>query len=96
MALITVSFADLKGFASLSRAVAEDGLTRLGIPVEKFEGDVLDLEITPNRPDWLSVEGVGRSLLAFSKRKAKHYRATKSDYGASVEDSVRRVRPYFA
>jgi phenylalanyl-tRNA synthetase beta chain len=56
---------------------AEDGLlilppdTRVGIPIgDIFPGDtVLDLEITPNRPDLLSHAGIAREIGALSGKK---------------------------
>src|SRR5262245_27142204 len=58
---------------------AEDGLlilppdSKLGTPIgEVFPGDtVLDLEITPNRPDLLSHAGIGREIAALTGKKLK-------------------------
>src|SRR5438105_4150615 len=48
-------------------------LTEVGLGCEKIEkvnGDtILDLEITPNRPDWLSIVGVAREIAAIEKKK---------------------------
>lgn len=60
--------------ASLGHRGAEDGLlilapdTKLGTPVSQlFPGDtVLDLEITPNRPDLLSHYGIAREIAALT------------------------------
>ena len=44
----------------------------LGIPLADYLGDaILDLEITPNRPDCLSVIGIAREVAAFIKQEIK-------------------------
>jgi phenylalanyl-tRNA synthetase beta chain len=57
----------------------EDGLlilpqnTKVGLPIsELFQGDtVLDLEITPNRPDLLSYVGIAREVATLTSKSAK-------------------------
>lgn len=50
-------------------------LTEVGLGCEKIHetnGDiVLDLEITPNRPDWLSIIGVAREIAAIENKKIR-------------------------
>jgi phenylalanyl-tRNA synthetase beta chain len=94
MALITISYSELCKFCDLPRERVEEDLTRLGVPIEKFEADELALEITPNRPDMLCVEGVGRALAAFSKKSVKNYKIEKSQISLSVDPSVSQVRPF--
>ena len=51
-------------------------LTEIGISVEtvkKINGEiVLELEITPNRPDLLSVIGIAREIAAITGKKIKY------------------------
>lgn len=94
MAQIAISYQELCRFSDLSRERTEECLTRLGVPIEKFEGDALALEITPNRPDLLSVEGVGRALNAFAKKTVKKYAAEPSPLSLSIDPSVLAVRPF--
>ncbi len=94
MAVITVSYSDLKSFVDLSMEDVEKNLTLIGIPVEGIEGDDISLEITPDRPDFLSVEGIARALYSFTTGKAREYFAAGSDYRIDVDPSVKDARPY--
>ncbi len=53
-----------------------DKLTMAGLEVKSLEekqGDyVFEIEITSNRPDWLSVIGVAREIAAITKSKIKN------------------------
>lgn len=50
-------------------------LTEVGLNTEqirKVEGEqILDIEVTPNRPDWLSIIGIARELAAIQDEKIK-------------------------
>ncbi len=50
-------------------------MTEAGLTTEAFEkiGDdiVLDIEVTPNRPDWLSMVGVANELAAIQNKKTR-------------------------
>ncbi len=85
MALIRISQKDLCKLSGLKPAQVEPTLTSLGIPLEGTEGDELALEITPNRPDWLSVEGVARSCYSWRTAKPKLYKAALP--GAQARDA---------
>jgi len=67
----------LKDFVEIKISPQElaDKLTMAGLEVvslEKFEDDwVLEVEVTTNRPDWLSVMGVAREISAITGRKFK-------------------------
>ncbi len=64
-------YVDIKmPFKDLAEKLSEAGLT-----IEKWEekdGDIIfDPEVTPNRPDWLSVYGVAREIAAVTSAKLK-------------------------
>ena len=67
----------LKDFVDITLKPQElaDKLTMAGLEVvslEEFEGDyVFEIEITSNRPDWLSVIGIAREVAAITKAKSK-------------------------
>ncbi|MCL5433035.1 MAG: phenylalanine--tRNA ligase subunit beta [Patescibacteria group bacterium] len=67
----------LKEYVDITFSPAQLGerLTEAGLGVEKIEkidGDIIfDLEITPNRPDWLSIIGVAREIAAIEGKKIK-------------------------
>ncbi len=93
MALIRISQKDLCKLSGLKPSQVEPTLTSLGIPLESAEGDELALEITPNRPDWLSVEGVARSCWSWRTSKPKIYKAAAPSVHFVLDASVRDVRP---
>src|SRR3989344_2875297 len=65
-------YVDIKiPFPNLATKLSEVGLT-----IEKWEekdGDIIfDPEVTPNRPDWLSILGIAREIAAVTNTKLKH------------------------
>ena len=73
-----------------------DGLSMMGAGVEDVEGDKMFIEILPNRPDWLSVEGLARGLKSFLgvSPGLKEYKATEGKIEVKVDKSVEKVRPH--
>lgn len=68
--------------------------TKVGI--EKIEGDIITFEVKDsNRPDLLSVEGIGRELLGMigKEKGLAYYKASKSDYEVIIDKKVSKVRP---
>ena len=67
----------LKEYVDITLTPKELGerLTEVGVNTEKItktEGDVIfEFEITPNRPDLLSIIGIAREIAAIEKRKIK-------------------------
>ena len=59
----------------LSPEVLAKRLTMAGLEVvgmERVDGEVVfDLEVTPNRPDWLSIIGVAREVAVITKQRLK-------------------------
>ncbi len=53
-------------------------LTDLGALVESSDQNILEIEVTPNRPDWLSIIGIARELAADQSIKLPQYQ--KSDH----------------
>ncbi len=72
----------------------ESTLHSMGMPVENIEAGVISVDVTPNRPDLLSIEGVARALSAFTGGKAKHYSAKDSGIKLHIDDSVLPIRPF--
>jgi phenylalanyl-tRNA synthetase beta chain len=61
-----------------------------------LQGDTLHLEITPNRPDWLCVEGIARSCFSYVHKKCNNYVPKKSSLNISIDPSLNDIRPFFA
>ena len=79
----------------LSTADLVERLTMAGLEVETVESfgadKILDLEITPNRPDCLSILGLAREIAAITGKDLKFpkvplYKASKGAVSISVED----------
>ncbi|MDD5596049.1 MAG: phenylalanine--tRNA ligase subunit beta [Candidatus Omnitrophica bacterium] len=78
-----VTYNWLKDFVEIKLPAQElaDKLTMAGIEVKSIEakaGDfVFEIEITSNRPDWLSVVGLAREVAAITGRKTKSRKVIK-------------------
>ncbi|MCD6448289.1 MAG: phenylalanine--tRNA ligase subunit beta [Thermoplasmata archaeon] len=70
----------------------------IGVSVERVEGNELSIEVFPNRPDLLSVEGMARALRAFFgiEKGLKKYDVKPPKIQIMVEKSVAEVRPFIA
>jgi phenylalanyl-tRNA synthetase beta chain len=64
-------------------------LTGAGVGVESIENGILDVEITPNRGDWLSVVGLAREIAAMSGKPLPRVKEGISLSGLKPEISVR-------
>jgi phenylalanyl-tRNA synthetase beta chain len=75
-----------------------DRISYLGTDLEGIDGEEINVEIFPNRPDMLSEQGFSRALASFigSRKGLREYRIYKSKDKVIVKDSVRKVRPYTA
>ena len=67
----------LKEFVAikLSPEQLAERLTMAGLEIGAIEqtesGSILDIEITPNRPDWLSIIGIAREVAAITGQRLK-------------------------
>ena len=74
----------------------EEKLPMLGAGWEGKEKDEFSVEINPNRPDMLSVEGLARAFSSFMNIKPglKTYKAEKSLYMVNVDSIIKPIRPF--
>ncbi len=95
MVVVEFSYEEMKKLVELPLEDMVEGLSSLGAPCE-YEKDTKKIlaELTPNRPDWYSMEGLSRALKAYYKNEHPNYTAKKSDYKVIVDKSVSKVRPY--
>lgn len=64
----------------------------VGLAFAEYRGmadTVIDLEVTPNRPDCLSMAGVAREIAAITTTSYRHPGGTPVEQGAPASDSVR-------
>jgi phenylalanyl-tRNA synthetase beta chain len=74
----------------------EDRAAMLGTCVEELSDEKMTVEIFPNRPDLLSVEGFARAYRAFTGLESglRDYRAAPSNISLKADPSVKSVRPF--
>ena len=66
-----------------------DETAPVGTPLVDYLGDaILDLEVTPNRPDCLSIIGVAREVAALTGEEVTEPDATYPEKGGSIEERV--------
>ncbi len=73
----------------------KDRISMLGTDLERIEGDEIEVEIFPNRPDMLSEQGFARAFSSFIgvKTGLRKYDVKKSGFKVIVDKSV-TMRPY--
>lgn len=76
----------------------KDRISYLGTDLEKIEDDEIVVEIFPDRPDMLSVQGFARAFSSFIgiKTGLRKYTVKKSHYKVIIDKSVNKIRPYTA
>ncbi|MBN1170001.1 phenylalanine--tRNA ligase subunit beta [Candidatus Micrarchaeota archaeon] len=95
MVVVEFAYEEMKKLVDISREDMVEGLNNLGAPCEyEKETKKILAELTPNRPDWYSMEGLARALQAYYKRKKSSYKTKKSEYAVIVDNSVKNIRPY--
>ncbi|MCB9358527.1 phenylalanine--tRNA ligase subunit beta [Candidatus Woesearchaeota archaeon] len=76
----------------------KDRISMLGTDLESIEGNEINVEIFPNRPDMLSEQGFARAFSSFIGEKTglRGYDIKKSGEKVIIDKSVSKVRPYTA
>jgi len=95
MVVVEFLYDEMKKLTGLTKDQVVDGLTELGAPCEyESETKKVLVELTPNRPDWYSMEGMSRALKSYYKREYNKYSVKESDYRVIVDKSVAKIRPF--
>ncbi len=98
MALISIDYHDLVSLMGqeISKEELISTLPMMGSDIDSVEGDVLNVEFFPNRPDLYSIEGVARALRGFLglEKGLASYDIGQTDIVLNVDASVNDVRPY--
>ena len=82
--------------AELSKEEFIELVPQIGADVERIDGDEIDIEFFPDRPDLYSVEGVARAMRAYLGHKPgiQEYPVKESDVKLIVDPSIKDVRPW--
>ena len=99
MPVIDVNLEDLRGLLGREVTIEElrDRLPMMGTGWEGETAEGFQLEVFPNRPDMLSIEGLARAYATFTglKKGLREYDVKEAGYEVVVEEKVEKVRPWF-
>ena len=100
MTVLTLNRKELEEKIGKITKEAEEKINMFGTPIENITDEEFSVDITPNRPDLLSMSGFSRAILAFLGKKPglKEYKVEQpeKDYKVTIDKSVKKVRPYTA
>ena len=77
----------------------EEKISLFGTPLESLSEQEIEIEIFPNRPDLISLQGYLRGFKNFlGKEKPRKYKINKpeKDYKVIISPSVKEIRPFTA
>jgi len=96
MPVISVNSDDLIDLSKTDQVTLIEVLPKLGIEIEEIKEGSWELEVSPDRCDMLSVEGIARSVRGFTEEETglPVYETEGSDIKTEVDLSVQEVRPY--
>jgi len=99
MPVIEVNLEDFEDLLGRKVSVSElrDRLPMMGTSWEGVYEDGFNLEVFPNRPDLLSIEGLARAYGSWTGYRTglRDYPVIKSDYRVNVDEKTQKVRPFF-
>ncbi len=74
----------------------EDTLFLIKAEVEKIEGNIIEIEVNPDRQDMLSTEGIARAVRSFLRLETglKNYPVKKSGKQIIIKPGLDKIRPY--
>jgi len=97
--VIEVNLSDFNELLGRDVTIEElrDRLPMMGTSWEGETEEGFHLEVFPNRPDLLSIEGLARAYASFTGARTglKRYPVGEAGYKVNVERKVEAVRPYF-
>ena len=99
MTILTLNKKELEKKIGKIDEKIKNKIDMFGTPIDSDNDNEINIEIFPNRPDLLSLQGFTRSFNNFlEKGKIKDYKAEKpeNNYKVIIEKSVKKVRPYTA
>ena len=99
MPVIEINLEDFKNLLGHDVKISElmDRLPMMGTSWEGETEEGFTIEVFPNRPDLLSLEGLVRAYSSWRGEKIglRNYVVHKSDYKVFVDEKTQDVRPYF-
>lgn len=100
MPVIKFTYTDLEELLEMEIDKDEliDILPMIGSDIEGYDDEEVKVEFFPNRPDYLSVEGVARALKGFLKIEEgiPQYHLESSGTSITIDPELKGIRPYTA
>lgn len=95
MAILKIPKKEIEKYSKINEELIEK-INLMGIPIESISENEIELEVMPNRPDTLSMQGYLRALKAYLGKEPglKEYKIKKSGEKIIVNKSVSEIRPY--
>lgn len=97
MTVVTLNRKELERKIGKISKDTEEKIAMFGTTVEESTEQNFAIEVYPNRPDLLSLQGFARAMENYlNSEKIKEYKINKplKDFKVKVESSVKKVRPY--
>jgi len=100
MPVITFDYEDL--YEILGRKIDKNKLIKLlpmiGSDIDDYDDKTIKVEFFPNRPDYLSVEGVARTLKGFldMEKGLPEYFVERSGINVEVDAQLENIRPFIS
>lgn len=98
MTILTLPRKELEKHIGKVNEKLEHEITMFGTPIEEVSDSEVLVEVFPNRPDLLSMQGFVRAINEYrgKKKNVTKYKVEKpgKDYKVIVDKSVKKVRPY--
>lgn len=99
MTILTLSKKELEKKVGKITKETENKIDLMGTPIEEVTDSEVSIEIFPNRPDLLSLQGFARSLSQhLGKKSVVNFKVNPPEekYKVKIDKSVKQVRPYTA
>jgi phenylalanyl-tRNA synthetase beta chain len=100
MPVIKFTYTDLEELLEMEIDKDEliDLLPMIGSDIEDYDDEEVKVEFFPNRPDYLSVEGVARALKGFlgMEKGIPNYPLEPSGTSITIDPGLKGIRPYTA
>jgi len=97
MTVVTLNRKELEKRIGKITKELEEKISMFGTPVESLSADEIAIEVFPNRPDLLSLQGFARAMGYYLKgEKIRQFKVNKpeKDFKVKIEKAVKQVRPY--
>ncbi|HEC88913.1 MAG TPA: phenylalanine--tRNA ligase subunit beta [Thermoplasmata archaeon] len=98
MPVVNINYNDL--ISLIGKDIEKDELIKkipmIGVSLERVDEREMSVEVFPNRPDLLGVEGIARAMKSFLgiEEGLKKYNILPPKISMNVDKSVEKVRPY--